>query len=245
MIIHKTISTRCCQYLSFLLPFFLLACGGGSGGGSGSDTTAPTVSSTSPDNSAAAVAKNSSLTATFDEDIFASTVDATSFTLANSAGGNVPGSVSFEGASNVATLTPDSTLAVLATYTATLSTAITDLSGNSLATNYSWSFTTADGAWGSAVLIETDNAGHAFEAEIAFDDNGNALAVWQQSDGTRSNIWVNRFDGSSWGSATLIESDNAGSAGSPQIAFDHSANALAVWEQDDGTRFNIWSNRFE
>ena len=37
------------------------------------------------------------------------------------------------------------------------------------------------GAWGTAALIEPDNASHA-------------LAVWAQSDGTRRNIWANRYE---------------------------------------------------
>jgi hypothetical protein len=76
--------------------------------------------------SATSVARNSTATATFNEDMFAKTVDATSFTLAKS--GAIDGAVTFEGSTNVATFTPGSELAILATYTATLSTAITDLS---------------------------------------------------------------------------------------------------------------------
>ncbi len=48
-------------------------------------------------------------------------------------------------------------------------------------------------AWGAAALIETDNAGDARRPQVAFDGNDNALAVWYQSDGTRYNIWANRF----------------------------------------------------
>ena len=107
-------------------------------------------------------------------------------------------------------------------------------------------FTAATSSWGTAALIETDNFGGAFDPQIAFDASGNALAVWRQSDGTRSNIWANRFTAatSSWGTAALIETENLGSAGDPQIAFDGSGNALAVWRQSDGTRSNIWANRF-
>ncbi len=75
-----------------------------------------------------------------------------------------------------------------------LGTAITDLSGNALAANCSWSFTTVDGAWGNPILIETNNAGNAVTPQIAIDSNGNALAVWYQFDGTHFNIWANRFE---------------------------------------------------
>lgn len=156
------------------------------------DTTAPTVSSTSPTASATGVARNTTITATFDEDIFATTVDGSSFTLAN--GGSISGVVSFDGLTNIATFSPASNLAILTPYTATLTTAITDLSGNPLETDYTWTFTTVDGAWSSAGLIETNNAGDAWNPRIAIDGSGNAIAVWFQSDGTRHNIWANRFD---------------------------------------------------
>jgi hypothetical protein len=223
---------------------FLSACGGGSDSTTVTpDTTAPTVSSKTPAASATAVARNSAITATFDEDMFATTVDATSFTLAKS--GAVDGTVTFDAVSNVATFTPSSELAILATYTATLGTAITDLSGNSLAADYNWSFTTADGAWGAAEQIETDNAGSATNPHVAFDSSGNAIAVWSQTDGSEYSIYAKGFDGTNWGNAELIEEENAGNAFSPQVAFDGSGNAIAVWFQSDGARNNIWANRFD
>jgi hypothetical protein len=99
--------------------------------------------------------------------------------------------------------------------------------------------------WGTAALIETDNAGNASSPQIAFDLNGNALAVWSQYDETRANIWANRYvAGTGWGTAGLIEADNAGNALGPQLASDQNGNAIAVWYQDDGTRENVWANRY-
>jgi hypothetical protein len=229
-------------FLSLGLLVVLAACGGG-GAGSPPDTTAPTVTSTAPVESATSVARDSKITVTFNEDVFATTTDAASFTLAKS--GAINGAVIFDGSTNVATFTPGSKLAILATYTATLSTAITDLSGNPLAADYSWSFTTAEGAWQAAELIEIDNAGDVSIPQVGFDSSGNAIAVWTQTDGTHYNIWANRFNGTSWGTAEKIETDNAGTAYIPQVAFDSSGNAIAVWYQSDGTRYNILANRFQ
>jgi hypothetical protein len=53
---------------------------------------------------------------------------------------------------------------------------------------------TAGSAWSSVELIETDNAGDASGPQIAVDANGNAQAVWQQSDGTHDNIVSNKFE---------------------------------------------------
>ena len=101
--------------------------------------------------------------------------------------------------------------------------------------------------WGAPALIETDNTNSARNARVAFDANGNAIAVWTQSDGLRDNVLANRYTaGSGWGVAMLIETDNAGSAFEAQIAFDSNGNATAVWSQRNvaGFTFDIWANRF-
>ena len=130
----------------------------------------------------------------------------------------------------------------------------TDAAGNALAVWFQYDGAryniwanryTAGSGWGTAELIETDNAGGAYDPQIATDAAGNALAVWQQDDGARLNIWANRYTaGSGWGTAELIETDNADSAALPQIATDIAGNALAVWYQHDGSRYNIWANRY-
>ncbi len=107
-------------------------------------------------------------------------------------------------------------------------------------------FTVGNSSWGVATPIETDNTLYAYSPKVAVDASGNAIALWHQHDGTRYNIWANRFTAasSSWGVATLFETDNAGDAGAYQVAFDGSGNAIAVWLQYDGTRSNLWANRF-
>jgi hypothetical protein len=45
--------------------------------------------------------------------------------------------------------------------------------------------------------------------------------------------------------AELIEVDSAGDASNSQVAVDPSGNAVAVWQQSDGTRLSVWSSRFE
>ena len=105
----------------------------------------------------------------------------------------------------------------------------------------------AGSGWGAPGLIETDNTNSAREARVAFDANGNAMAVWIQSDGVRNNVLANHYTaGVGWGSAVLIETDNAGPAMEARIAFDPSGNATAVWSHRDiaGFTFNILANRW-
>jgi hypothetical protein len=128
-----------------------------------------------------------------------------------------------------------------------------DLNGNAIAVWHQsdglreniWSNrSTPDGGWDTAELIETDDYGHAGDPRVAMDPEGNAIAVWHQSDGLRANILANWFrpdDG--WGTARRIEMDDAGEGRLPDVAMDSSGNAIVVWHQSNGTRFDIWSNR--
>ncbi|MEW5747388.1 MAG: hypothetical protein AB1793_01180 [Candidatus Thermoplasmatota archaeon] len=47
-----------------------------------------------------------------------------------------------------------------------------------------------------------------------------------------------------WGTVVLLEYDDRGPAFYPQVAADGSGNMIAVWQQQDGTRNHIWSNRY-
>jgi hypothetical protein len=105
------------------------------------DTTPPTVSSTLPDNNATGVAVGSTVTATFNEAIDPATVTTASFLL-QAGGDNVAGVVALNGAGTIATFTPSAPLQDNTAYTATLTTDITDVSGNPLEADYVWSFTT-------------------------------------------------------------------------------------------------------
>lgn len=118
--------------------------GSGSSGGTGGspvvpDTTAPQVVSTLPADAAKGVTVKGTITVTFDEPMDPKTLNAASFTLKQGAV-DVPGGVTYF--NNTASLLPDSDLALGATYTATVTTAATDVAGNKLALAHSWSFAT-------------------------------------------------------------------------------------------------------
>jgi hypothetical protein len=201
------------------------------------------VTLTNPADGATGVARDAVIRVTFDLPAQPKSVNAGTFLVEDSLGNPVTGTVTY--ADKVATFTPGSDLVMLRGYTVTLTRGIKNFLGFAMASNYSFDFTTCDGTWGTAALIETDNAGNAYYPQIAIDTAGNALAVWYQSDGTLLNIWANRYTaGTGWGTAALIETDNSGSAYDPQIAIDAAGNALAVWDQTNGTRSNIWANRY-
>ncbi len=101
----------------------------------------PTAISVTPANG---VCPSTVVTATFSEAMNPATIisPATTFTLTAS-GTPVAGTVTYDVSSYAATFTPTSPLALDTPYTATITTGAQDLAGDSLATDYVWTFTTS------------------------------------------------------------------------------------------------------
>jgi hypothetical protein len=108
--------------------------------GAGADTGLPQVNATTPVTGASGVALNSRISATFTKAMDASSISSASFTVAAPGNVAVAGSVAFSG--TTAIFTPTTNLAANTLYTATLTSAVKDLSGNPLAVAYTWTFTT-------------------------------------------------------------------------------------------------------
>ena len=125
------------------------------------DTTAPTVVSTNPANGATGVANTASITGTFSEAVQSSTVSTSTFTLKNSAGTSISGTVSLSADAKTATFKSSSSLAASASYTAAITTGVKDLAGNAMTTATSWSFTTAAAASDTTppTVVNTNPAG--------------------------------------------------------------------------------------
>jgi len=116
---------------------------------SGPDTTPPAVTVTSPVSGASGVSTATGVSAAFNEALDATTVSTSTFELRDPSLALVTASVSYDGPSHTAHLTPASALAYSTTYTATLKGGgtdprVKDVAGNALASDHSWSFTTAD-----------------------------------------------------------------------------------------------------
>ncbi|MDH3623923.1 MAG: hypothetical protein OES69_07100 [Myxococcales bacterium] len=104
---------------------------------------------------------------------------------------------------------------------------------------------TADGGWGTAERIETEDAEDAWYPQVTVDARGNAVAVWEYT--VSDTVWTNRWTPSGgWGTPERINTYDPvyaepGHSSRPRVAIDASGNAVAVWSQEDG----VWWNRFE
>jgi hypothetical protein len=108
--------------------------------GPAADTTPPTVGATSPSNYKTAVPIATVIQATFSETMDPASLNAATFTVTDGANAPIAGAVTCSG--KVATFTPSAPLANSTTYAATVTTGAKDMSGNTMASPYSWMLTT-------------------------------------------------------------------------------------------------------
>ncbi len=112
-----------------------------------SDITAPQVLSVTPTNNSISNPLNIQPTATFDEALNPASVTTSTVILTGPGNVVIPGTVTLTGGGTIITFIPNSDLAIGTNYTLTLigglvEPLIKDISGNAMASNYSWSFTT-------------------------------------------------------------------------------------------------------
>src|ERR1700676_2086520 len=99
---------------------------------------APPVS-VSPPNGSVGICSNTVVAATFPQAMDPNTITTATFTVSP----GVTGTVTHDVTKKIFTFTPSASLGLSKLYTATITTGAKDPSGNALASNYVWSFTTA------------------------------------------------------------------------------------------------------
>lgn len=84
-------------------------------------------------------------------------------------------------------------------------------------------------SWQLADRIEADSEQEADDQQVAMDAVGNAKVVWEQSDGTHTNVWANRYTpGAGWGAPEPIEASGS-EAFNPQAAVGRGGHVMVVW----------------
>jgi hypothetical protein len=159
------------------------------------DVTPPRVTEVSPSPASTCVAPDAQIVARFDEPLASDTVNSGSFVLTQTGGSGIEASVTYNGTNAV--LDPLLPLLSGTAYEALIGADVTDLAGNPLGTDFSWSFSTADGA-GVGAWLPTSPTGAPFERRAH-------SAVWT---GTEVIIW----GGYGWDATigAFVETDSGG-----------------------------------
>lgn len=146
-----------------------------------SDTIAPELLGTVAAAGATGVDTGANVLASFSEAMDPATINGATFQLRDPSDNLIPGAVTYHAATRSAILVPDAALAPGTTYTARLAGAgsaprATDLAGNSLGADRTWSFTTSTGPacpctiWdaGATPAVASENDPNAVELGVKF-----------------------------------------------------------------------------
>jgi hypothetical protein len=101
-----------------------------------------------------------------------------------------------------------------------------------------------DGTWEAAADVDSEHLGSVASPVVVAEPSSDRFTVaWQQSDGTRTNLWSARMsaDGS-WTTPIKIESSDY-SGQEISLVVDGAGNATAVWRSKDPTYWNVYANR--
>ena len=100
--------------------------------------------------------------------------------------------------------------------------------------------------WKDAASIALNSTEDCHEPEVALDDAGNALAVWQQQTDYGAYGASNRYvAGVGWGTAGHFVDSKLGDTFSPSLAMDGAGNATVVWYRWAGANaIDLMTNRF-
>jgi hypothetical protein len=123
-----------------------------------------------------------------------------------------------------------------------------DADGNVIAVWYQYSkpgiysnrYSLASG-WGTPIgIVDTGATSYDEGVRLSIDNNGNAVAVWNQYGGK---LYANRYvAGTGWGTTGVVESNGADY--SENVAFDQNGNAMAIWGNSSCNSYNIQAARY-
>ena len=144
--------------------------------GTGADLTAPTVSAVNPANGATGICLSRNVSATFSEAMNATTINATTFTVTDN-GVAVAGTVSYDAASRTATFTATNAAGFAASksFLVTIksgSAGVKDLTGNALAADRTFSFTTGTQPCVAPLALQTAASYGAFGGTAGVTNQG-------------------------------------------------------------------------
>lgn len=104
----------------------------------------------------------------------------------------------------------------------------------------------ACGQFSEAQRLELGGSVEPTLPRFAFDGEGNGVAVWTQSDGTKSLLWSRRYSATEgWApTPTPLEISGEGNPSGPALALDAGGRGALVWLQATEERSDIWAARY-
>ena len=90
-------------------------------------------------------------------------------------------------------------------------------------------------------------ATNATNPQVAMDDNGNSIIAWVQKAGGKDQIFMSEYRNGTWSSPQdyiSLETYDGLGATNPQVAMDNNENAIIIWAQSDGVRYQLYKSEY-
>lgn len=185
----------------------------------------PGVSSTNPADNATKVPLDTNITATFPKPLDLTTVLDTNFTLVDSSDDAVGGDVTADGVYTIVFDPTDASLDVLEEYTAYISTNLRYLSGSTLPTAYSWSFTTRSAPWEGIKQMGDEN--EEVSAALALNSADQVFIVgYRNVGGTKKEILLKAYETSGTDNIEQIYTVNPSNQEAKAVTIDSSGDII-------------------
>jgi hypothetical protein len=110
-----------------------------------------------------------------------------------------------------------------------------------------WVSLHSGGTWGTATQF-TSGQSNPDLTPIVTGPSGAIAVIWGNRDtavDSHVNIQARQYTSGAWGSVQAVETDTAQDGSTPVAVSDSSGNITAIWRHYDGSRYNLWANRFE
>ena len=99
--------------------------------------------------------------------------------------------------------------------------------------------------WQAAELLEAYDVDNAYAPSVAWDPNGDAIAVWSQHNDAGGEIWSRRYTPAvGWAAPERVESGEARYKSQRALVVDDAGNAVTVWSQGESRHYGLWANRY-
>ena len=100
------------------------------------------------------------------------------------------------------------------------------------------------GVWSGTTTDLSDSSYNASFAQIALNNNNNAIAIWKRYDGTKYDIESSSYRNNSWSSVAILSSPSNHNAAVPQVALNDSERGSAVWYKWNGANEIIQTSSY-
>ena len=103
-------------------------------------------------------------------------------------------------------------------------------------------------AWNlvGTTFLDVNTNQPALNPSLALDSSGNPTVAWIEYDGTSYNVYVKKWNGTSWNQlgATFLDANSNRDAENPSLALDSGGNPTVVWHETDAISKNIYVKKW-